>query len=282
MKLSAWVIRVFGLCVLIIAVTYGLVVAIPNWQETKARNDMTATLDDIANQMPQAKTRVKNAEADANTLAAQWNAIASQHTPPASVQEGGVDISVNAWQLVVDTEKFRNHVQEAINHQVKRGGVKVLNGPTLPATPSSAATILADYYNYPAVNTPVVIYDLGQVSVQGTYDQIMANVRSYSSMPNYLAVVDGLTLEGTSPVLRGTYNLTVIGFIRGQKLFTAVPEIASSTTTGGATGGFGAPGGRGPAGVPMGPMGPGGPPSIGGGGPARGGRGLVGPNAGGR
>jgi hypothetical protein len=151
---------------------------------------------------------------------------------------GGINIGVQAWQLTVDSKKFRNNIQRALNAQVRRGGVTVLAAPKVPEPDDSAATILANYYNYPAIKFPVVIFDLGTVSVRGTYKQIMDNVRSYSTMPRYLVVVDGLRIEGTAPVLTATYNLTLVGYIRGTKIYPPVPEGAASATNSGGGGGF--------------------------------------------
>ena len=71
--------------------------------------------------------------------------------------------------------------------------------------------------------------------------QIMANVRAYKSMPRYLAVADGLAISGTSPNLTGTYNLSIVGFIRtASSIFPA--DTSAATAPGGAPGAPGAPG----------------------------------------
>ena len=101
-------------------------------------------------------------------------------------------------------------------------------------------------------------------------------------MPNYLAVADGLRLDGTSPNLTGTYNLTIVGFMRTKSLAPDVPEGAAVASTGmqgmGGTGMSGIPpsgmpagiGTRGgPGGRPMGAM-PGAAPGAGGAGAGRG------------
>jgi hypothetical protein len=170
------------------------------------------------------------------------------------VSRGGINLNVNAFQLAVDTRRFRNNVQRAVNKQVISGGVKVLSLAPIPGIDVNAPanSILASYYNYPTIAFPVVIYDLGQVEVEGTYEQILANVRSWSRMPRYLAVADGLTLSGTAPRLRGTYNVSIVGYIRTNGIFPPVPEAASAAATGpggGPPSSFGGPppgsGGRG-------------------------------------
>jgi hypothetical protein len=122
--------------------------------------------------------------------------------------------------------------------------------------------VLRTFYNYPPFAFPVVILDLGQVTVRGTYDQIKANYKAYSKMSRYLAIADGLQLEGTGATLTGTYNLSVVGFIRGKKI---APPIGDAAGAAPAAGGIpGLPPGvtpfGGPGGPPPGAVGAGGPP----------------------
>ena len=182
-----------------------------------------------------------------------WAAYVATRTPGTSLRDGGIDLSVNAWQLTVDTPKYRNAIQQAVNAQVKKGGVKVINSPLVPLVDAStpANQILASFFNYPAIQFPVVIFDFGTITVQGTYKQIMDNVRAYKSMPHYLAVADGLRIDGTSPNLTGTYNLSIVGFIRAKKIAPAVNEGVAASATGGFGGvGPGGPGGGGGSGKP--------------------------------
>lgn len=191
------------------------------------------------------KTRlVQKRVADATRLVQQkadiWNGFVATRTPLPDVAQGGINLNVDPYQLSVDTLKFRNSVQRAVNAQVKKGGVTVVNGPDVPAPQDTDNVdgLLATYYNFGTMKFPVVIFDFGQITVQGTYQQIMANVRSYKTMPRYLAVADGLQITGTSPLLTGTYNLTVVGLIRGKAIFPEVSLASAGTST---TGGGGMP-----------------------------------------
>jgi hypothetical protein len=111
-----------------------------------------------------------------------------------------------------------------LNAQLKKGGVKVISGPEIPFPDESSTTLLASYFNFPPSKYPVVIWELGTVTVQGSYKQITANMRAWANFKGYLAVADGLALTGTSPNLTGTYNLVVVGFLRGNKFFGDVND----------------------------------------------------------
>jgi hypothetical protein len=196
----------------------------------------------------------KEAAAKAIQLAqAAWLPYVETKTPLQSVNDGGINLNVNQYQLLLDTKKFRDSVQIALNNQLKTGGVKVISGPRIPGVTDQDApnSVLASYYNYPSAPFPVVIYDLGQVTVQGTYEQILANVRAWSSMPRYLAVAHNLALTGTAPRLTGTYDLSLVGYIRYDGINGPVPDAGGASAPGGGAG-PGGPGGPG-GGAPMGP-----------------------------
>lgn len=194
-------------------------------------------------------TEVQNAER-------QWASFVETHTPLDVTPNGGININVNAYQLLLDTKRFRNSVQTAVNTQIKKGGVKVLACPRIPGVTDDEApnSILASYYNYPAIPFPVVIYDLGTVTVQGTYEQIVANVRSWKNMPRYLAVTHNLSITGTAPTLTATYDLSMVGYIRYDGVYAPVPD--GGAPAGGAAGGASLAGGR--SGAPVGMPGAGG------------------------
>lgn len=241
----------------------------PKIAEGDARKENAKLLDAEAKKLSQAYKKIEAANTLVRERESAWRGIVATKTPPVDVSRGGINLNVNAFQLAVDTRRFRNNVQRAVNKQVVSGGVRVLSLAPVPSigVNDPANGILAAYYNYPAIAFPVVIYDLGQIEVEGTYSQILANVRSWSRMPRYLAVADGLALSGTAPRLRGTYNLSIVGYIRTNGIFPPVPEGAAG---GGAQGGaMGGP-----------PSGPGGPGGSFRGGPPPGSPGMGGPGAG--
>lgn len=279
MKISPLTYYVIGLSIAIAVCAFGFFwFWTPNMAEAKNFTEYGDALQIEANKKPFAIKRRDEAIAMVKERGAAWQDVVMRKTPPQSVRAGGIDLAVNRWQLTVDARLFRNNIQRAVNAQLRKGGVTVINGPEVPAFSTNATDIVETGFNYPAIEFPVVIYDFGTVTVQGTFKQICDHVEAWSRMPNYLAVADGLRFTGTSPVLTATYNLSMVAFIRGQKIAPSVPEGAggSSATVGGAGGApFGGPsaapmggpgGGRGP-GRPSAAASPGGGPPPGGFGP---------------
>lgn len=243
MKLSPLTLYVIGFFVVFAAAMVSLSMFLPNIEEAKNYNEHANLYIDEAMKQPQANKKVELAIAEVNKMGAEWQQVVAVKTPPNHLPNG-INLNVNRWQLTNDSVIFRNSMQRAVNAQMKRGGVKVITGPSIPPPPNTAGKIV-EYYNYPAIKFPVLIFDLGQVTVQGSTSQIMQNMRAWSNMPNYLAVADGLQLSGTSPTMTGRYNVTIVAYIRGDKISGPVPE-GGTTTTG--QGGGGGPANNAPAG----------------------------------
>jgi hypothetical protein len=266
MKLSSMTIYIIGLAFAMIALSFALFMhVLPESQHAQYYKDATDKLNTEASKMKQAEERVRKAKELVLAKATDWRSIAATRTPPDTLAAGGIDLNRNAFQLTVDTKAYRNNIQRAVNAQVRKGGVKVINGPYVQGVdPSAPATsVLASFYNYPALGFPAVIFDLGTVTVQGTYGEIMKNIQAYKSMPHYLAVTDGLRIDGTSPNLTATYNLSIVGLLRSTVINGQAPEGA-----GGGNGGGGGAGPMGPAGMGM-PGAKSGKPGISGAGPGR-------------
>lgn len=242
MKMGAMPIFSIGLALFLIFIGFGLREYLPNMEDARNREDIASKYETEAAKLGKAQQRKKAAEEIVQAKADEWQKVVAARTPI------HINLNKHAWQLVVDSQGYRNAIQIAVNAQVKKGGVTVLNGPVVPFPDQDASRIVSTYYNYPAIPFPVVIFDLGTITVQGTYDQIKQNVKGWSEMPNYLAVADGLTLNGTSPVLTASYSVSMVGYIRGEKIYPAVPEGAAPSGGGGAAGGGG--------GRPAGPTGP--------------------------
>lgn len=235
MKMGALPVFCIGLALFLIFAGFGLREWIPNNEDARLRREVAEKYEAEERNLPGAKKRLEDAKAMVQAKADEWQKIVASRTPP------NIDLGKQAWQLAVDTQKYRNDIQIAVNHQVKTGGVLVIAGPTVPLPDEDASKIVASYFNYPAIPFPVVIFDLGTITVQGTYEQIKENVSAWSSMPNYLAVADGLTLNGSGSVLTASYSVSMVGYIRGKKLYPVVPE-GSGAGGGGSTAPNPAPG----------------------------------------
>lgn len=234
----------------------------PNQEDTAFKVAQANALYGEANKLSQAVKKKNSAIEAVKTAERGWVPIVATRTPTQDTAGTGININVNAYQLLLDTKRFRNSVQRAVNKQLIYGGVKVIAGPRVPGVNDDDPPngVLAAYYNYPAVPFPVVIYDLGQVQIQGTYEQIMKNVRAWDSIPRYLAVTHNLQLQGTAPRLTATYDLTLVGYIRYDGMFGPVPDGGAPAAGTGGGAAPGAPGGV-PGNAPRG--GPGGGPGFG-------------------
>lgn len=263
MKLNSITIIILGVAVAVIALSFGYFMHWqPNMAEVEYNKEIAQAYRTEIGKSKQAEKKVRDAVDTVNKANDEWQAYVVTNTLPPALERGGIDTSRNAWQLTVDAQRFRNIVQRDVNNQVRSGGVTVITGPNVPDPSMQASSLLSDYFNYPAIPFPCVIYEFGAVTVRGTYEQITANVRSWASMRKYIAIADGLTLTGTSPELTGTYNLTVVGYIQSKEVFPGVPEGANAIpgpggapagTPANAPAGGAAPGGRGQGGGAMSP-----------------------------
>jgi hypothetical protein len=256
MKLSGWTIIVLGVCLGAMAFFYVFFdVYQPNEVAAGYMKAYKEQLETEAGKQKRADARVLKAMQKVTEAAHKWNFYVDKNTPPDSLAGGGVNLTENDYQLVVDSPKFRNSAQRAFNAQLRSGGVKIVSAPEIPAPTMNEKDILASYYNYPALSKiPLVLWELGSVTVSGSYSRIMQNVRSWSNMPHYLAVVDGLRIDGTSPNLTATYNVTILGFIKAQKLYPNPPvNIGGETKTQSGPGALSGPGGGSAGPAPAGP-----------------------------
>lgn len=239
MKIGSFTYIAIGLAVSIIFVSYAFFYHWkPNTTEIADWKTYRNNLRTETGKEQQVFQRVRSAEEQLKVKIAEWRQIVAVRTPPPSVAQGGIDLSVTGFQLVLDTPKFRNSMQRAVNQQMRAGGVRVIQGPTIASPPGDPQAILAGYFNYPPLNYPVAVFDLGRVTVEGTFDQISQNMAAWSRMPHYLAVADGLTLTGTSPRLTGAYAVSLVAFIQTPR--PVFPPIVSGQVVAAP----GAPGGR--------------------------------------
>jgi hypothetical protein len=217
----------------------------PTEENAQNQEAFAQQLQTEASKMPASLKRRKQAIEMVNETVKKWQEVVATRTPPTSLASGGISMAVTAWQMAIDVRLYRNSIQRALNRQLKAGGVLVLNGPAIPFPSDNPSDVVANFFNYPAIPFPVVIFDLGQVTVQGTYEQIKANMKAWTHMPNYLAVADGLTLNGTAPILTGTYNLSMVGYIRGKVIYPTLKQAGPAPAPAAGGGGGGGGGRRG-------------------------------------
>ncbi|MBL8048736.1 MAG: hypothetical protein JNJ45_08645 [Chthonomonas sp.] len=240
-KLSHWTWIWIGLSISLAALAFGYFQHWkPNMTEKESFDAQKEKLEAIVASRGKAQKRVEDVSTEVMAKNDEWGDIVLRKTPQQGLQNGGIDLAVNPWQLVVDAPKFRDSIQAAVNRQVRTGGIKVITGPAIKPFSQEATNILASDFNYPALGYPVMFIDLGTITVRGTMQQIMANFESWANMPNYMAVSHGLRFNGTSPVLTGTYQVSMVAFIRADQVGAPVPEGAAPGASGG--GGIGGPG----------------------------------------
>lgn len=246
-RLSGWVWLVTGVCLGIAVVCYGLFQFYqPNMEEAKLIEDYAGELRTEAGKLKQAEKRQQKAIEYVESVANELRAVLDKKTANGT---GFIDLGVDPFTLTMTAPAFRDKVQTAVNRQIKTGGVEVVNGPLIPFPDTDPATLMQSYFNFTRLPFPVVIFDLGTITVTGTYAQIVANVEGWTNMPDYFAVADGLVLTGTSPKLTATYAVSIVGFLPGAP---NGPLAGNLVTGGGGPGGGGAVGGRRGAGGPAG------------------------------
>ena len=183
----------------------------------------------------------------------QWAQVEGALMPPYDVSD-----RPKAWRQL--TYELGHYLGPDLNRHMKSTGVTTNTIFALPAPPASPNDITA---------APLVI-PLGTVNVyNGSFRQILTHFYEWQSF-NRLVLVDGLTLQGNSPFMQGSYNATVYIFPQNDDQLGPINPKAGGAAAGPATpGGFGggsypgsgggSPGGR-PGGYPGGY--PGGAPAA--------------------
>lgn len=205
------------------------------WEEQNEK------LDKIISPASQKKAqeRVLDALETVQRAEIEWKQVADTKTPSA----GRMSLITQRWQTVVNARRWHATVEQDLRRWIARNGVRVIappGGPFVPYPTSQPNDLIAYYFNYPALPFPVAIWDLGQVTVQGTYTQVINNVRSWNKIPGYIASVRGVSLEGTGNTIRATYGLTVLAYVNTPWVFAGpaegggVPDISQAAAPAGA------------------------------------------------
>ena len=244
-KLSAWVWLVSGIFIGLTILSYAYFQFYqPDTTEAQYTEEYVQALEAEGAKLGAAKQRVENAKLRVEEIADRWRQVSD-----AKVRNGFIDLNQDPLALTVSVQNYRNKVQAAVNRQLKTGGVTVINGPQVPPPSNDPTTLLTTYFNVNRLPFPAVIFELGQVTVRGSFNQIASNMQGWTNMPDYFAVVDGLTINGTSPELTATYSVVIVGFLPGQVTGPLGGSVATGAAgTAAAGGGSQAPGGQAPAG----------------------------------
>jgi hypothetical protein len=158
----------------------------------------------------------------------QWVQVESALMPPYDVSD-----REKAWQQL--TYELGHYLAPDLAHQMAVTGFRSQATFALPAPPASANDITA---------APLVI-PLGTINVHGSFRDILTHFYNWQNF-NRLVMVDGLTLDGNSPFMAGSYNATVYEFPQNDDNVGPTNPKAGGAAAGAATpGGFPSGGGGG-------------------------------------
>lgn len=233
MKISPLTIFVGWLAIAMITLTYGFSKRAPIMEEVANYIKYRDGMIQQQKLWPQAVKKVNDATTLGKKEVAEWQQISSSQTLPAPPMAGSIDLSMDDEHLAEHIVDYRNQLQEMLNNQVKAGGVTVIQGPVIPPPPTTGDQIVSTYFHFPPQTAPVLVFDLGSVTVQGTFAQISENMKAWSRMPHFLAVADGLRMQGTAPKLTATYQVSIVGFVAvpsTKYIFPPMPDGAHLVT----------------------------------------------------
>jgi hypothetical protein len=185
----------------------------PDTTEAKYTEEYVEKLNAQGAKLQAAKDRVTRAEERVAEIAERWRQVS---TAKSARGNGFINLNQDPLSLTISAQNYRNKVQSAVNRQMKVGGVTVVNGPFLERPTNDPTTLLTSYFNVDRLPFPAVIFELGTVTVRGTFQQIERNIKGWTTMPDYFAVADGLSIVGTSPELTATYSVVIVGFLPGE------------------------------------------------------------------
>lgn len=202
----------------------------------------------------QAERNLQQAQLEVANIQTTFNTVLDQKMPNLRFDDRGQGM-LQLWHEQVEV------LGPLLERFIRSSGVTLLSDIKIPAPPVNP--------NDPLFSLDYFPVSIGTISVRGNFKDILSHIKKWNSC-NRLVQIDLPSLEGPSPTLTSSYNLTV--YIFPRKTAKDVPEIKIA----GAPGQAGAPGGgvtvgvpspgavmgntpgpTGPGTMPMGPMGPG-------------------------
>jgi len=271
-RLSPLVVAIVGVVLSLLAIGLILFLLIKPTQESigsqQARLDANAPGDSpesrqqgLAANKKKGLKDLNDAKVQVQMTQMQWAQVQASTMPP-------LDVSDRFKAMRQLTYEFNHYLPLDLQRQL--GVTKGVTSSTrfaLPAPPISP--------NDPMIRSGVLQVPLGTVNVNGDFRRILTQFYNWQYF-NRLVVVDGLSLDGNSPYMSGSYNATL--YIFPQNDDKLQPPIAKAggagTSAGGARGGGSSPypgGGGGGSPYPGGGGGGGSPYPGGGGSPYPGG-----------
>ena len=205
--------------------------------------------------MADAQKRYKAALAAVAEAKARWAVYDRRYMPDINIANR-FDAMKQLWkeEILVLAPKLDHFLKADHSVQVVSADFK------MPQPPSDPNQVVTKEYTFP----------LGTVAVVGTFNDVLNNASRWNKFDR-LVLVDGLSLNGSSPRLTAQYSLTCYEFTHNTDspgpAFPTAPTPTATSAGGGGLGGYEV---GGPGGGPGGPGGAGGfggaPPSGGPGG----------------
>lgn len=226
-RLSPLVVMVIGLVFCFLAVSLiGYFLIYPTLQRTAAQQArLTQNAPDATPQSQAAALKqVRLAQVKVAQIKTQWAVDQARYMPPYNISNRQLAVRQLTYEL-------GQYLGPDLEHQFHSGGVTNSTGVALPAPPISPNDITA---------APLVI-PLGPITVGGDFRRILTHFYNWRYF-NRLVLVDGLTLDGNSPYMQGTYTATVVIFPQNDDKLPAPIAKAGGGAAAGTTGG-GFPGG---------------------------------------
>jgi Tfp pilus assembly protein PilO len=137
--------------------------------------------------------------------------------------------------MILLWKEHANTVGPLLTKFIRRSGVRLVSQIQIPGAPVDPN----------AINTKEYTVPLGQVQVVGTFANINRFLRSVQNAPRLLRV-NNVELQGQSPNISATVDMTMIVLPRDTEKFQAVPLATGDAAAGGTTttyGGYPTPGG---------------------------------------
>ena len=157
----------------------------------------------------------------------KWAQVEAALMPPYDVSD-----RQKAWRQL--NYELGHYLGPDLARHMKTTGVISPTTFALPAAPTTPNDI---------TGAPLVI-PLGTINVVGGFRPILTHFYEWQYF-NRLVMVDGLTLDGNSPFMAGSYNATLYIFPQNDDQVGATNPKAGGAAAGAAPGGGGYPGGGG-------------------------------------